>query len=83
MMLHVPPENQGQVVEVAYGWHEGRLYRRAVDRSDHSVKWYVADERSAKRLNGTWWPWMTRPSVRAWARCQAPADEPGDWSLHT
>ena len=40
----VPPECQGQIVEVAYGSQcDGTYYRRTSDRSDGSVTYAVAD----------------------------------------
>jgi hypothetical protein len=64
MVLHIPRANQGQIVEVSYGWHEGDLYRRALDRSDRSVvirvlrsPWDHVDEGSAEADElETWHP---------------------------
>jgi hypothetical protein len=72
MMLIVPPENQGQIVEVAYGWHEGRLYRRTHDRSDRTTCWEVADEDEAADLDETWDPVNGAPAVKTWSDCQDP-----------
>lgn len=55
MTLHTPPENQGQIVEVSYGWQAGCLYRRVVDRSDRSVSWSVAsDDDEVNALRREW-----------------------------
>lgn len=72
MMLITPPENQGQMVEVSYGWHEGRLYRRTFDRSDLSESWAVADEEEAQELDESWDPANGRPPIKTWVDCQDP-----------
>lgn len=44
MMMHVPPECQGQMVECAYGYDysSNRLWERRRDRSDGSTTWRSA-----------------------------------------
>lgn len=40
LSMYVRPIDQGQIVEVSYGYdHEGGAYRRTLDRSDGSVEW--------------------------------------------
>lgn len=41
MRLYVAPENQGQIVEYAFGWHEGDIWMKVYDRSDRSEAYYV------------------------------------------
>lgn len=76
MLLEVDPVDQGQIVEVAYGWHNGRLYLRIVDLSDAPgapTRWYVADKEESDSpllqeheiANG-------RPPVRKWTACDDP-----------
>jgi len=38
MRLSIPRANQGQIVEVSYGWNDGDIYRHTLDRSDRSVQ---------------------------------------------
>lgn len=51
--IHIPRANQGQIVEVGYGWTEnGRLYRRIVDQSlpiDQQTEWQEARDSKAFR----------------------------------
>ena len=70
--LHTPPEHQGQIVETSYGWHDGCLYRRIVDRSDGSVTWEVADEDASDQLPPHWQAINGPPRIDAWTRCDAP-----------
>lgn len=77
MILHTPPENQGQIVEISYGWHEGDLYKRVYDRSDRSTQWYRAS--SQRQINryiasGSE-PWDEEPSISAWKACDDPEPE--------
>jgi hypothetical protein len=44
--IDVPQRNQGQIVEVGFGWDEGQLYRRVKNQNDGSILWYVAEEES-------------------------------------
>jgi hypothetical protein len=39
MIMHTPPANAGQMVEVSYGSDGCYIYRCTEDRSDRSVKW--------------------------------------------
>jgi hypothetical protein len=58
MQFHVPPENQGQIVEVSYSTESpDELVMRVEDRSDRSVAYYVT-------------PWT--PKLNAWAESDGP-----------
>lgn len=73
--MHTPPENQGQIVEVSYGWHDGDLYERTYDHSDRTSVWSRAPKRVSARLATTdWEPWNGEPpvSTRQWRRCADP-----------
>lgn len=53
-----PPENQGQIVVIAYAWDEGFIYRRVFDQSNQSYKihkyWpWNCSERDGEKLG--WW----------------------------
>jgi hypothetical protein len=75
MIMGTPRSEQGQIVENAYGWHDGEYYLRAFDRSDRSTTWYVADKDSRDALiessydaggdNHT-------PRVKTWTPCEDP-----------
>jgi len=41
--MHVPPENQGQIVTVSYGYDSTYLWRRTYDASDRSECWERAE----------------------------------------
>jgi hypothetical protein len=44
LSMYVRPEDQGQMVEVSYGYSsDGRAWKRVLDRSDRSEDWYVGD----------------------------------------
>lgn len=68
----VPPEGQGQMVEVSYaGIYDGRVLRRTHDRSDGSISYAVArlhaceqDDETPCGLNGA--PRI----VGKWRRCE-------------
>lgn len=58
---HVPPECQGQIIEVAFGMaDDGIVVRRTFDRSDRSVCYATAE------LEGEWDPWNGSPSGLDW-----------------
>jgi hypothetical protein len=40
IIFHVPPVNQGQIVEVAYGASNGVVIKRIHDRSDKTTSYY-------------------------------------------
>ncbi len=62
---HVPPECQGQIIELAYGVAEdGIPMRRTTDRSDHSVAYTLLDQEAFDALDeGEWEPWNREPSI--------------------
>jgi hypothetical protein len=76
MQMHTPPENQGQIVETSYGWHEGSLYRCTLDRSDRSVSWERYDGDGSEDVE----PWNGDPSRdldrAAWVACDDPEVRP-------
>lgn len=61
----VPPECQGQIVEVAYSKGSDRYaYMRVTDRSDNSVAYYVFDiEWLGDKAPKRWEPWKGTPDV--------------------
>ena len=69
MRFYVPPENQGQIVEVAYAETPDGIVVRATDRHDGSVSFSVA--RWTKKLT-RWWdsvgPWNAAPPGGRWRR---------------
>lgn len=52
--LYVPPENQGQIVETAFGWCEDGLLRRVVDTSDGTEDWSFAAHEAVQDEHGLW-----------------------------
>lgn len=80
MTMHTPPENQGQIVEVSYGWSvsiPGTLYKRVHDRSDRSTQWYVAsnDDEVADYQESSSGLWDAAPPIATWTPCDEPTDE--------
>lgn len=73
--MNVPPVNQGQIVEISYGWDEdGRLYRRTYDQSDCSESWDVA--RSTGHIPDDWHPVNEPPPRRTkWKPCPSPVEK--------
>ena len=69
MQFHTPPENQGQIVLVSYGWSDGTLYRRTLDQSDRSVvirstdPWYWVENNKQVAQLENWDPWNNAPPV--------------------
>ena len=77
MTLHTPPRNQGQIVEVSYGWVNETLYQRVHDRSDRSTHWYCAtaeDEVDAYIESGRE-PWNEEPAIETWTPCDEPHED--------
>lgn len=73
--MHVPPENQGQIVEVSYGWRDDRLYRRVLDKSDRSEAWAVARDSKALRnyQESSSELWNEAPPEKiTWKPCEPP-----------
>ena len=64
---HIPPENQGQIVEVAYAACDGMAFRRVTDRS------YTPGDERRTSYEGCmfddlpedfeWGPWNEEPEV--------------------
>lgn len=77
MPMGVAPEDQGQMVEVSYGWIDGRLYCCSLDRSDGTEQWYVATKRAMDRVPETWCIANGPPPVceREWRPCPRPRDD--------
>lgn len=78
MMMGTPQSEQGQIVEYSYGWCDGVFYRRSLDRSDRSERWWRADSASADALmeseydaGGATHP----PDVAAWTPCPEPSED--------
>lgn len=74
MTWTTPTENQGQMVEISYGWHDGGLYRRRYDHSTRTATYAVADEDSAARLAQSGWDAIngSPDGVQTWT----PSDNP-------
>lgn len=58
----IPPENAGQIVEVAYGEWDGVIYRRVHDRSDRTTE-IVAYEPPEDSAEGECQPWNEEPRL--------------------
>jgi len=71
---HTPPANQGQIVEISYGWNDCRLYRCTYDSSDRTIVWEILDQRSSDALPDDWHPVNGSPSAPAdaWQACPEP-----------
>lgn len=69
MKFHIPPANQGQIVEVSYGWLEGALLRKSFDASDRTETiryladpWVETEEGSPEAAElESWDPWNDCP----------------------
>lgn len=71
MKMYTRGEDQGQIVEVSYGYDsEGGAYRRTTDRSDGSVTWEHGDLDWNREPEGT--DNERAPCVVAWTPCKAP-----------
>lgn len=65
MTFHVPPENQGQIVEVSYAVTPAGVIARTMDRSDGEVKYAI--HKWTRALDEWDDPWNTPPPVaRGW-----------------
>jgi hypothetical protein len=67
MKFSVPPENQGQIVEVSYAPTPAGLVKKIHDRSDQSTSYQIA--RWTAKLEA--WaesegPWNSRPPKTRW-----------------
>jgi hypothetical protein len=59
----VPPERQGQTVEVSYSTYPaegGIVFRRVTDRADRSVE-YAARQLTPDEEEQGWAPWIREP----------------------
>lgn len=76
MKMYPPGKNQGQMVEISYGWGDGgSLYMRIFDRSDRSVRWFVADDEEVASLSEDELSlWDDEPAIRDWAACEEPVE---------
>ena len=74
MTTHTPPELQGQIVIVSYGWHDGCLYRRTYDRSDRTERWALAtdDEEVNAYIASGGAPHNAVPPIATWSPCAEP-----------
>jgi hypothetical protein len=68
--FHVPPANQGQIVEVAYALSPEGLIERTFDRSDRSTSYRIhAWTRALESYDDPWN--RPPPNVRGWKRISA------------
>lgn len=75
MTMYISPRNQGQIVDVAYGWIEGVLYRRTHDRSDRTTVWHRArPEASAGVREDVWNDAPELDESLAWVACSEPSE---------
>lgn len=75
MRKGTPRVNQGQTVEMSYGWHDGCYYRCTLDRSDGSQTWHIADDESAELLAEIGYDAggdCEEPTIAEWAACKEP-----------
>jgi hypothetical protein len=74
MRMQTPPENQGKMVAVSYGWSDGSLYKRVYDASDRSESWYVCDDESAQEIPEEWDAANGEPPIEneIWTECAKP-----------
>jgi len=75
--LATPRADQGQIVEVSYGWHDGSYFRKTYDRSDRTITWDVADEDSSDRLAMTGYDAGGAdyaPTIDGWTPCEEPKE---------
>lgn len=64
IMFHVPPRNQGQIVEVAYAAVDGMVIQRVYDASDRSIDFYIS--KMLKDDEGDYW--NGEPSNKRWRK---------------
>jgi len=60
---HVPPENQGQIVEVSYGCDEDYVYRKTYDRSDRTTAYARFEHPDTPEQEFDFDPWNGEPSL--------------------
>jgi len=74
MKMYTLLKDQGQVVEVSYGYGgDGTAYRRRHDRSDGSTTWEVGDLDWDLEPEGV--STERIPCVIEWVPCDPPAEE--------
>lgn len=78
MRLITPPKNQGQIVDVSFGWHECALYRCTYDQSDRSVQWEVLDDEISDGIVEDWCAVNGAPDVPEWAWISCEDPDPVD-----
>ena len=71
MRLDTPPVNQGQIVDVSYGWDGGVCYRRTHDRSDNTTTWARLSDAATRK-------WLRTPGATTWEFCNGPPDVPAN-----
>ena len=75
MRLYTRPQDQGQIVEVSYGYDSrGNAYRRTVDRSDRSESWECGKldwDREPEGDAGQ----DHIPCMISWQPCEPPSDD--------
>lgn len=74
MKMYVRPVDQGQIVEVSYGYdYDGYAYRRTLDRSDRSEVWKRGEldwDREPEETDQN-----HVPCVVSWEPCKPPSDD--------
>jgi hypothetical protein len=75
VIMYTPPQNQGQMIEVSYGWLEGDLYRRVRDTSELSVNWFVLRAKDgADTIAEDVWSDVPNVPDDAWTPCAGPRE---------
>ena len=72
MKMYTRQEDQGQIVEISYGYgYDGTAYRRTFDRSDRSETWESGELDWDEEPEGDAGPDHV-PCVLEWVPCEAP-----------
>jgi hypothetical protein len=64
IQFHVPPRNQGQIVEVAYAAVDDHVIQRVYDASDRTTEFYV----SKMLVDDQGDYWNGEPANKRWRR---------------
>lgn len=64
MIWHVPPENGGRIVEVAYTARDGKVIRRTYDRSDRTTVYHI----STRLMDDECDYWNHEPRNQRWRK---------------
>lgn len=64
MMFHIPPQNGGRIVEVAYAAKDGKVFRRTFDQSDRTTVYHV----SAQLMDDECDYWQREPRNQRWRK---------------